>query len=101
MITFNIINPDAFIAEQNLARYQATGKLDARYLTTLSDDVVPVLVLAVDQVTGEDQAMLKEHLRSRRERLEAIIDSQSWPSFHLAQQRAYEALVSLELNFWQ
>ena len=95
LITLNIINPDAFIAEQNLARYQATGQLDVRYLTKLSDDGVPVLVLVVDQVTGQDQAMLKDHLHSRRERLEAIIASQSWPSFHLAQQRAYAALSGM------
>ena len=37
------INPDAWIAEQNLERYAATGKVDWHYLTDLSDDAVPVL----------------------------------------------------------
>lgn len=91
-ITLNLLNPDAFIAQQNLARYQASGKLDVHYLTRLSDDVVPVLVLALDQVTGEERAVLIDHLRSRRETLTATLPSQSWPSFHLAEQRAYEAL---------
>jgi hypothetical protein len=108
VITLNIINPDAFIAEQNLARYadafsadqnldrsQASDKLDTYYLTTLSDDVVPVLVLAVNEVSGEERRMLQDHLRARRERLAETIASQGWPSFHLAQWRAYAALSGI------
>ncbi|WP_435770608.1 DUF4153 domain-containing protein [Nocardioides sp. SYSU DS0651] len=37
------INPDAWIAERNLDRYAATGKVDWHYLRDLSDDAVPVL----------------------------------------------------------
>ena len=35
------INPDAWIARQNIERYEATGKLDVDYLPTLSADAVP------------------------------------------------------------
>ncbi len=93
LITLNAINPDAFIAEQNLARYQATGKLDAYYLTRLSEDAVPVLVLAVDRVTGDEREVLSEHLRHRLESVEASPRWRSWPSFHLARRRAYELLA--------
>ncbi|MBI1877300.1 MAG: DUF4173 domain-containing protein [Chloroflexi bacterium] len=100
LITLNVINPDAFIAKQNLAGldtflaeenqpyYRASGKLDVEYLTTLSDDVVPVLITALDQVNSQDRLTLLDHLRTRRERLTKNIASQSWPSFHLAQQPA-------------
>lgn len=37
------LNPDAWIAEQNLERYDATGRIDWSYLAGLSDDAVPVL----------------------------------------------------------
>lgn len=37
------LNPDAWIAEQNLERYDATGRIDWSYLSGLSDDAVPVL----------------------------------------------------------
>ena len=37
------INPDAWIAQQNLDRYEATGKVDWYYLGDLSDDALPVL----------------------------------------------------------
>jgi len=37
------INPDAWIAQRNVDRYEETGKLDWAYLSGLSDDAVPVL----------------------------------------------------------
>jgi hypothetical protein len=37
------INPDAWIAQHNVDRYTATGKVDWLYLQNLSDDAVPVL----------------------------------------------------------
>lgn len=37
------INPDAWIAQQNMDRYEATGVVDWHYLRGLSDDAVPVL----------------------------------------------------------
>jgi hypothetical protein len=37
------INPDAWIADHNLDRYAATGRIDWTFLQNLSDDAVPVL----------------------------------------------------------
>jgi hypothetical protein len=37
------LNPDAWIAERNIARYEATGKVDVHYLGGLSADAVPTL----------------------------------------------------------
>jgi two-component system sensor histidine kinase BaeS len=37
------INPDAWIARQNIDRYDATGRIDYTYLRSLSDDAVPAL----------------------------------------------------------
>jgi len=93
LATLNAINPDAFIARQNLARYQATGKLDAYYLTRLSEDAVPALVLAVGQVTGDEREVLSDHLRYRLESMEESVRWRSWPSFHLARRRAYDLLT--------
>jgi hypothetical protein len=38
-----ILNPDAFIAQQNVARFVETGRIDVYYLRTLSADAVPAL----------------------------------------------------------
>ncbi|MCK4452620.1 MAG: hypothetical protein KAX26_18775, partial [Anaerolineae bacterium] len=65
----------------------------AYYLTRLSEDAVPALVLAVDRVTGEEREVLSDHLRYRLERMEESDRWRSWPSFHLARRRAYDLLA--------
>jgi hypothetical protein len=37
------IDPDAYIAERSVDRYEATGRIDTAYLSTLSADAVPAL----------------------------------------------------------
>lgn len=37
------INPDGYIAERNIERFEQTGRIDWYYLTGLSDDAVPAL----------------------------------------------------------
>ncbi|WP_067437832.1 DUF4153 domain-containing protein [Nocardioides jensenii] len=44
------INPDAWIAQQNIDRYEQTGKADWFYLRHLSDDAVPALATLPDDV---------------------------------------------------
>jgi hypothetical protein len=43
LLGLGILNPDKFIAEQNVARWQETQKIDVCYLSTLSVDAVPAL----------------------------------------------------------
>ena len=38
-----LLNPDAWVAEQNLDRYDETGKIDWTYIQSLSADMVPAL----------------------------------------------------------
>ncbi len=45
-----LVNPDAWIAQHNIDRFEATGKIDTWYLRGLSADAVPVVMsLPVDQ----------------------------------------------------
>jgi hypothetical protein len=93
VITLNLVNPDAFIARQNLARFQATGKLDVYYLAQLSDDALPTLIQNVDHLASADRQVLNENLGSRLEHMENITQWRRWPAFHLSRQRAYRLLV--------
>jgi hypothetical protein len=45
-----LIGPDAFVARADVERFEATGKIDTAYLSTLSTDAVPALV-ALPSVT--------------------------------------------------
>jgi hypothetical protein len=119
--TLNLINPDEFIVRQNVAHYQETGQLDVAYLTTLSDDALPALLLAVTAVAGDDtlvvaphcsrllyertavydrtapcedtmSAILAHNLETRRLRLERNDTWRNWQSFNLARWRANRLL---------
>ena len=94
LVTLNLINPDALIAERNLARYQATGKLDVYYLITLSDDAVPALLRARDQLRGESRRMLDNYLQRRLDELKTDSRWRAWPAFHLGRYRAYDELLA-------
>ena len=55
------INPDAWIAQRNVDRYDETGDIDWAYLGGLSDDAVPVLTTLPDDIRacvldGREQA---------------------------------------------
>jgi hypothetical protein len=93
LITLNVVNPDAFIARQNLARYQAIGKLDMYYLTRLSDDAIPILVRHIDQVGDADRPVLNDHLKARLNDMQNNPAWRRWPAFHLARWRAYRLLA--------
>jgi len=43
MLTLAAVNPDAYIARHNVARYARTGQIDTAYLATLSADAFPAL----------------------------------------------------------
>ena len=44
LLAFSLGNPDRRIAERNIDRWEATGRLDVSYLASLSADAVPALV---------------------------------------------------------
>ncbi len=93
VVTLNVINPDAFVAQRNLARFYSGGKLDAEYLTTLSEDAVPALLPAIDRVEGEARRVLVAHLSQQRLWLEGSAKLQGWQGFNLARWQAERLLV--------
>jgi hypothetical protein len=92
--TLDLLNPDAFIVRQNIARYERGEELDVAYLGSLSADAIPYLVpLMADsdpEVGAEVGSWLHLHLNSldRRQR------EASWASYHVAINRAYHELTT-------
>ncbi|NUT51295.1 MAG: DUF4173 domain-containing protein, partial [Saccharothrix sp.] len=76
------LNPDRFIAERNIDRYQAVGKIDVRYLARLSDDAVPAL------------AALPPDLRDCALEFRRVTPD-DWRSWNLGRQRAADALAGI------
>lgn len=76
------LNPDRLIAERNIERYEATGKIDVWYLAGLSDDAVPAL------------ASLPPGLRACALEFRRV-GPDDWTSFNLGRQRAAAVLAEV------
>lgn len=93
LLAINAINPDAFIAERNLDRYAATGKLDLHYLSLLSADATPVLVEGLDELPGRQSKALGGSLACR-----ATGDEAPWYAWNLGTARGRAAVEDAGLN---
>jgi len=74
----HVLNPDAFIAKTNLALMRQGRDFDAYYYRELSDDTVPVLVGAVDEMDQEDRQTLFRTMSQRYCRKQGETDLRSW-----------------------
>jgi signal transduction histidine kinase len=75
LLVLAAVNPDAWIARQNLDRYAATGHVDWTYLRSLSDDAVPVLA----DLRGHERACALGHRTAADD---------DWLAFNLGRHRA-------------
>jgi hypothetical protein len=91
IITFlafvNVLNPESFIARQNIARFNKTGKLDARYLTSLSSDAASENVKMLNmKLSSDDRNKLIDGIERMRARI-TDTDKDKWQSFHFSRAR--------------
>ncbi|MNP44034.1 hypothetical protein D3C76_1378820 [compost metagenome] len=85
-VFMNYIGMDRIIASQNIARYEASGDIDAAYLSGLSWEAVPLLI----DFSKQNDDLLKQELSNKwSQRGEA---QQAWPSFNVSQHRGQQAL---------
>ncbi|PSL58555.1 uncharacterized protein DUF4173 [Saccharothrix carnea] len=76
------LNPERFIAERNIDRYHASGKIDFGYLSRLSADAVPAL------------ATLPEGVRACA--LRSRVENDDWRSWNLGRQQARDTLAQVK-----
>jgi len=79
LLVGGLANPEAWVAERNIDRYAATGKLDVRYLDSLGDDAVPTIVAGLPP---DVLACLSPR----------PVSSTSWLEWNLGRERAAAAL---------
>ncbi len=91
LIGLAAINPDAWVANRNLDRYDATGALDLTYLQSLSADATPVIV---GRLPGDVSACVLQHLPDNDLRPEVLDDARAW---NLGRSRAEEAMARIDL----
>jgi len=95
-ISINYFNADAYIAKNNIERYETDGgkTIDIYYLGTLSDDAVPYMVKLLDNPNEEVAKGIKNNLGLRKARLSSGND---WQSFNLSRYRAKNILDECDL----
>ena len=87
VVALYVSNPDARIAQVNLARVQHS-ELDAGYLDQLSLDAAPVIVRSLDTLPVEERSEVARDLRRKRRDLHAA----DWRSFNVGRWRGARAL---------
>lgn len=91
----NVVNVDQIIVDQNIERYEKTGKIDIYYLHSLSytgwDGLIHLYEL------GEDDPALTELLIMKQEEVSKEAES-SWQSFNFAKQKVAEKLNRLVIK---
>lgn len=66
VIVTTALDPDAVVARSNLDHHARTGVLDVPYLTSLSDDAVPVVVAGLDPLPPDVRAQVVRGLCASR-----------------------------------
>lgn len=95
-LSINYFNVDAFIADNNIRRFEANnGKMiDIYYINSLSDDAVPYMVKLLDNQNEQVAVKVKNNLISRKIKLASKND---WQSFNLSKYRAKVKLDGYDL----
>jgi Domain of unknown function (DUF4173) len=81
-----VVNPDGFIAARNVDRFQRTGELDVRYVSTLSADAIPALATLPPGI----RACALGPIAARLSRDESLV------GWNLARERARDVLATLD-----
>lgn len=90
----NAVNLEEIIVENNLERYETTGKIDIHYLNLLGAEGTKGLIALYEQ--DPDCPELKLLLIDKKERL-IDMNNDSWQSFNFARKKAEKLLMELEL----
>jgi two-component system, OmpR family, sensor histidine kinase BaeS len=86
------VNPDAWVANRNIDRYEATGKLDVDYLQSLSADAAPVIVARLSEHQAGCILQLLPH-----NQLAPEVRGAFW-SWNLGRTRAADALDTIHVS---
>lgn len=90
VLSFSLVNPDAWVAQRNLERYAATGKVDLDYLAGLSADAAPVI--AGSSLPEQDKLCVLAHGPGAR------LDRDDALEWNLGRARARTATAGLALQ---
>ena len=97
LMGLNLLDPEAFIADRNIARIERGHTLDTAELASLSADAVPAIVAGLPRIDPPTRLAVERELACLREALRDGVDRFGWGSFNLARDVALERLAPLSL----
>lgn len=97
LVGLNLLDPDAFIADRNIARVERGHELDTTELASLSADAVPAIADAPPTLGPSTRAVVERDLSCLREELRRGFDRFGWASLNMDRDIALERLNALAL----
>jgi hypothetical protein len=107
LIGLNLLDPEAFIADRNIARVepaveprpggQPGVELDTIELASLSADAVPATIAALPTLDPTTRTVVEQNLSCLREELRDGVERFGWATFNVARDIALERLNPLAL----
>jgi two-component system, OmpR family, sensor histidine kinase BaeS len=95
MVGLSVLNPDAWVARHNIERFESSGRLDAAYLATLSDDAVPTIA---ESALPDDLTACIIHVDPYASPVSVVeVEADDWLELNLGRERAAEARASVPL----
>jgi hypothetical protein len=92
LVGMNLLNPDAFIARQNIARFATTGQLDVYYLSHLSDDALLDTIKILNIANDDLRKSFAQNLYQRAQPSPDAALLSGWQPLNLSRLRAKKIL---------
>lgn len=94
-VGMNVVNLNKIVVDQNINRFEQTGKIDVHYLNSLSATGVIGLIdlYEIDPHVPELEEVLKQRKEDR-----SFIKSDTWQSENFIRNKAYERLSDLKFK---
>ncbi|MFC7489840.1 MULTISPECIES: DUF4153 domain-containing protein [unclassified Knoellia] len=87
---FGLMNPDGWVAQRNIERFEETGKLDTYYLAGLGPDAIPAMVAGLD--AKQAACVVTWQLERGQDRDDDLLE------WNLGRSRAFAAVKSKDLT---
>ncbi len=97
LVGINVSNPDAFIAQTNMRKYERTGTIDLSHMSILSVDAEPWKIALYKKLEGEEKDRMRRSLEYDRDSFlrssqHASASGSHWQGANLARTQAWKML---------
>ena len=97
LVGLNVLDPEAFIAERNIARLARGYELDTVELASLSADAAPAIAAALPELDAPIREQVERDLSCLRAEMRSEVTHFGWASFNVARDVALERLNPMRL----